>query len=182
MTQLDVSNTSLEFWGNFPDADKDPFYYPLLTSKQKPKGLQFKQSGDIYSVNLKDYLSDKISRIKSGSVKGYSSGKKITTKYNSSTGIATFETLPEYVYYEFDTGWNEESYMFEKYMKVYFYVALNITSSFSKNGVIKNSYIGEAEVLGGKLPYTWSKSGKIPSGLFRNKGNFVRHAHKGRNI
>ena len=75
----------------------------LKCTGQDISGMVITEYGDgLYSVNLKSFISGDIGRVIHESVR-VSSGE---ARYDSESGAVTFSTLPSWVRYEYDTGFN----------------------------------------------------------------------------
>ena len=92
LTALDLSaNTELQY---------------LACNSQKLIGLVLTKKGsNLYSVNLKEYISGDISRIIPGSVKANS----CDVSYDINTGVAEFVCMASAVNYEYDTGFSGQT-------------------------------------------------------------------------
>ena len=88
-----------------------------------------------------------------------SSGAKITTSY--SNGVARFKKYPEKVTYRYTTG--HRTYKMDVTISGS-PVKPSIASKFA-NGVVGVAYSKSVTVSGNTAPYTWSKSGSLPTGL-----------------
>lgn len=99
VVSLDVSRNSL----TAIDLSANTELKSLICSSQDVSGLLLTKKGDnLYSVNLKEYISGDISRIIPGSVR-VNSGD---VSYDIDTGVAEFGYMASTVSYEYDTGFN----------------------------------------------------------------------------
>ncbi len=170
LTQLDVSNnTALTYLSCHQnrltalDLGNNTKLETLKFSDQNPKDLKYIVNSGSYYVNLKDSLSDNISNIIPESVAGMVGTDTITTDYNASTGVAKFDEKPDYVYYQYKTGHNNQN------MDVSFELAdtpeatLSLEVDFPTVVGVNKEYIGTATLLGDtEASYTWSMSQEIP--------------------
>ena len=102
IVSIDISGNYL----NVLDLSANTAMKSLKCYSQDASGLVLTKLGDnLYSVNLKGYISGDISRVIPESVK-VSSGD---VSYNSETGVAEFSFIASSVYYEYDTGWGGQT-------------------------------------------------------------------------